>query len=197
VRRPLDVHSAYRASLHRAAIMRTISESDRRSAALLWRSLPNRSGWPAGWSVVAEWPHPPVLGVLCPARRSTVLGSATRWRWWFCYVVAPVALTATGCHTRPVTAAPVPDGCRAVREGAERSRSRGCARPSPAQWPDRAPSTSRSSPSGWGAQECQDGEYPPMRSGVRVEAEFAEDLRGVGLDRPLGNRQAPGDGGVR
>ena len=35
VRSPLDAHSAYRASLYRAAITRTISESDRRSATSL------------------------------------------------------------------------------------------------------------------------------------------------------------------
>jgi hypothetical protein len=38
VRRPLDAHSAYRASLHRATRTRTISESDRRLATPLWRA---------------------------------------------------------------------------------------------------------------------------------------------------------------
>src|SRR5215813_14891065 len=52
-------------------------------------------------------------------------------------------------------------------------------------------------PSSRRAEECQDGEYSPMGSGVRVEAEFAEDLRRVGFDRPLDNEQAVGDGGVR
>jgi DNA-binding MarR family transcriptional regulator len=57
-----------------------ITERLDRPEARATRSI--RSGWPADSSVVAEWPDPTVLGVLCPARRSTVLGPATRWRWW-------------------------------------------------------------------------------------------------------------------
>ena len=38
MRRPFDAHSAYRASLHRATLTRTISESDRRLATPLWRA---------------------------------------------------------------------------------------------------------------------------------------------------------------
>jgi hypothetical protein len=52
-------------------------------------------------------------------------------------------------------------------------------------------------PSGRRAQECQDGEHPPVGTGVRVKTEFPEDLRRVGFDRPLDNEQAVGDGGVR
>jgi hypothetical protein len=38
VRQPLDLHSAQRASVHRAAVARTTSESDRRSASLRLRA---------------------------------------------------------------------------------------------------------------------------------------------------------------
>lgn len=49
----------------------------------------------------------------------------------------------------------------------------------------------------WRAEEGQHGEYSPVGAGICLESQLPEDLFGMGLDRPLVDKEPVGDGQVR